>query len=205
MSFQNLITIESEIPVKGKIHGVREGTILRAALPKDIIFVDSLRKKEASALGFIPKVHYDNIVENRPINGLAAHRHSELIVTEDNKQLTGFSLISYTADLAKIVQICVQRDARRWHRALLMIDHIEAEAKKRVKRGVTARVAYDLESNIFWKAVGYTVVDKVVSTWLGRRSSSSKRPLFIYEKLFETANKEFKKADWKIVLSDDEE
>jgi predicted GNAT superfamily acetyltransferase len=157
-------------------------TILRDALPTDIKYIDSLRKKEGSALGFIPVANYESVAMKAPVAGRLRHLYSTLMVTEDEGDLTGFCYTSFAENKAHIFQIVVQEDARRWQRALLMEGAVEAEAKKRGKTHLTCRVAYDLESNFFWRAIGFVVIAQTTSTWLNQKESQSKRPIIVYEK-----------------------
>jgi hypothetical protein len=159
-------------------------TILRDGIGSDFLFMDSLRKKEGSALGFIPKAVYESVLEARPVANRARHLYSRILVTVDNNDLTGFCYASYAGDFASIIQIVVQKDARRWARALLMADEIESDARRFNKKGLTCRVAYDLESNHFWRAIGYEPMQLVTSTWLNQKESKSKRPLWVYRKWF---------------------
>src|SRR3990167_1799892 len=159
------------------------GTVVKDATPKDWLYIDSLRKKEGGALGFIPKSVYVSILERNRAGGRARYLYSRLLVTVDNDDLTGFCYVSYAEQWAKIFQIVVQCDARRWHRALMMASVVEGDAERFGKQGVACRVAYDLESNWFWRAMGYTPVKQVISTWLNQRESKSRRPLWEYRKL----------------------
>lgn len=161
-------------------------TQLRDATGDDFLYIDSLRKKEGSALGFIPKDAYLSVLNRAVVGNRARYRYARIIVTVDNGDLTGFCYVSYASDFASIIQIVVQNDARRWHRALMMADEIEKDAREFGKKGLTCRVAYDLESNWFWRAIGYEPVEKVTSTWLNQRESKSKRPLWVYRKWFNT-------------------
>jgi predicted GNAT superfamily acetyltransferase len=163
---------------------VAEETILRDAIPSDWLYIDSLRKKEGNALGFIPKDSYMTVLERKTIRSRDARAHlcNRVVVTTDNNDLTGFCFASFGTQYANIFQIVVQQDARRWHRALLMADEVEREAKQRGNFGIKCRVAYDLESNYFWRAIGYVPEQQVVSTWLNQRESKSKRPLWVYLK-----------------------
>jgi hypothetical protein len=161
---------------------VADETLLRDGQPNDWLFIDSLRKREGSALGFIPKDTYLSVLNRVPMANRTRYRYQRILVTIDNGDLTGFTYASYGSDWAIITQIVVQADARRWHRALLMVDEVERDAKAYGKQGITCRVAYDLESNFFWRAIGYTPVKQVTSTWLNQRESKSKRPLWVYRK-----------------------
>jgi hypothetical protein len=159
-------------------------TVLRDGLPSDWLYIDSLRKREGNALGFVPKDLYMAILEQRPIRERDAkvHLNNRVLVTVDNGDLTGFCYCGFPRAYASIFQIVVQSDARRWYRAMLMVDEVEREAKRRGNWGIKCRVAYDLESNHFWKAIGYVPLRQVVSTWLNQRESKSKRPLWLYLK-----------------------
>ena len=157
-------------------------TTLRDALPGDFGYIDSLRKKEGNALGFIPKGAYEGIIGKYSADGRARWKYSRLMVTVDNGDLTGFCYVSYAGEMAKIFQIVVQEDARRWQRALMMADQVEKDAVSFGKTGISCRVAYDLESNFFWRAIGYVPLKQGTSTWLNQKESKSKRPLWHYEK-----------------------
>jgi predicted GNAT superfamily acetyltransferase len=152
-------------------------TLVRDACLKDWSYIESLRRKEGHALGFIPKGAYLSILERQQIDVHHRYLSSRILVTVDNQDLTGFCYASYAGDYAKIFQIVVQEDARRWHRALKMVETVEEDARRYGKLGVTCRVAFDLESSFFWRAIGYMPVKQVTSTWLNQRESKSKRPL----------------------------
>ncbi len=164
--------------------GIREGTILREGTWADWLPLDSLRKKEGAALGFIPKAVYESVLTRTRVANRDRWKYQDVIVTEDNADFTGFCMTSYAKDLANVFQIVVRQDARRWHRALLMIDSVEDKAKRLGKKGITCRVAQDLESNFFWTAIGYSVQGLVTSTWLNQTESQSKRQLYVYVKKF---------------------
>lgn len=164
----------------------QSSTILRIGYSNDIKFIDSLRKKEGNALGFIPLDVYISILERCTTgNGKLARdrwKYCDILITEDNGEQTGYCFVSYSSPIAKIVQIVVRNDARRWHRALLMINKVEKDAISFGKHSIEARVAYDLESNYFWNAIGFIPEMQTVSTWLNQRESKSKRPLILYKK-----------------------
>ena len=60
---------------------------------------------------------------------------------------------------------------------------VEKETRERQLWSIKCRVAYDLESNWYWKAIGYTPVENTISTWLNQKESKSKRPIIVYEKM----------------------
>ena len=157
-------------------------TVLREAAPKDLLYIDSLRKKNGAALGFIPKAAYESVVYRQRIGGRDRWKYARLLVTVDGDDLTGFCYASCAKEVVTIFQVVVQEDARRWHRALLMADEIERWSRALPRPGITCRVTYDLEANLFWRAIGYHPIKQVISTWLNQRESKSKRPLWEYYK-----------------------
>lgn len=166
------------------ILAVRDGTLLREGTWADWLPLDSLRKKEGAALGFIPKAVYESVLTRTRVANRDRWKYQDVLVTEDNADFTGFCMTSYAKPLAHIFQIVIRADARRWHRALLMLDAVEEKARRLGKDGLTCRVAKDLEANWFWNACGYSVKEEVTSTWLNQVESQSKRVLNIYEKRF---------------------
>ncbi len=157
-------------------------TQLRDGREHDFGYIDSLRKKEGSALGFLPRDAYTSVLEQRRVHNRDRYKYQKVWVTEDNGDLTGFCYASFSDDPATIIQIVVQDDARRWHRAMMMETAVVDEARSRGLSSIKCRVAFDLESNWYWKAIGYTAIATVTSTWLNQRESQSKRPIVIYQK-----------------------
>ena len=157
-------------------------TFVREAKPEDFQYIESLRRKEGSALGFVPKGAYESVLEKRRVANRDRFKYQKLWVTEDNGDLTGFCYASFSQNPASIIQIVVQEDARRWHRAILLECQVEQEARERQLWIIKARVAYDLESNWYWKAIGYIPIEQTTSTWLNQKESKSKRPIIVYEK-----------------------
>lgn len=163
---------------------IRDGTLLRHGSWDDWLPLDSLRKKEGAALGFIPKAVYESVLTGTRVANRDRWKYQDVLITQDNGEMTGFCMTSYAKPYANIFQIVVRADARRWHRALMMADAVESKAKTLNKEGVTCRVAVDLESNFFWSAIGFSIEGQTISTWLNQGESQSKRPLNIYRKQF---------------------
>jgi predicted GNAT superfamily acetyltransferase len=159
-----------------------ESTIIRDAALSDFPYIDALRKREGSALGFLPKDAYLSVLTKTRIHNRDRWKYQRVWVTEDNGDLTGFCYASFTDDPATIIQIVVQDDARRWHRAMMMEEAVTEEAEKRSLSTIKCRVAVDLESNFYWRAIGYVPVSTEISTWLNQRESKSKRPIIVYQK-----------------------
>jgi GNAT superfamily N-acetyltransferase len=157
-------------------------TTIRHAVLADLPAIEALRRADKDALGFVPKQKYEHIVNRTSDRGRERWKYEWLIVAEDNEDLTGFFLAGFHRDGAKGQQLCVRQDARRMERALMLVDFIEAEARRRGAPRIRHRVAADIEANFFWQAAGYTPIAMTTSTWLNVRESISRRPLLIYDK-----------------------
>jgi hypothetical protein len=174
------------IPTPGKIITTASfGTTLRYGSSLDALFIDSSRKADHDALGFLPYCVYEGVLAEKESFSRHKYRSSEILITEDNADRTGWILTNYgSRDWAKIVQIWTRPDARRFNRAWIMVQQVERKAIALGKKGVTCRVAFDLESNAFWKTIGYHPINLVASTFLNRSPSKNQRPIWIYERRF---------------------
>ena len=161
-------------------------TSIRPGASLDFIYIDSLRKTEGNALGFIPKDVYISVLEKRRYANRDRHHYQNIYLTEDNGERTGYCYYSVSGPIVDIIQIAVQQDARRWHRALMLVNQVINDSINLQKTGIKARVAIDLESNEFWKGIGFVPMKVVTSTWLNQKESKSKRPLVIYFKPLQT-------------------
>lgn len=157
-------------------------TNLRLGTFGDFSYIDSLRKKEGSALGFLPKDAYTSVLERRRVAERDRWKYQKIWIVEDDGDMTGYCYASFHKNPATIIQIVVQEDARRWHRAMMLEDAVEQETRDRGLSEIKCRVAYDLESNFYWKAIGYIPVETTTSTWLNQKESKSKRPIIVYNK-----------------------
>jgi hypothetical protein len=155
-------------------------TILRPGKTEDWNYIDSLRKRESHSLGFIPKNSYLSVLSKVSDGVRKRYEYTKINVVEDNGDLTGFCYASFHEIVARIQQIVVQEDARRWYRASMLENAVRQEAINNKCVGITCRVAFDLESNFFWRAMGYIPVREITSTWLNQKESKSKRPLWVY-------------------------
>lgn len=157
-------------------------TIIREANINDFNYIESLRRKNSSALGFIPKNVYLSILQKKRIDNRDRWWYSKIWVTEDNRDLTGFCYVSFANDPVNIFQVVIQEDARRWHRACMLENKVFQESLKNGFTKIKCRVAYDLDANFYWKALGYKPIITKISTWLNQKESKTKRQIILYEK-----------------------
>ena len=163
--------------------------IIRFAKEDDLKYINHLSKLESKSLGFIPNPAYLSA-----ITGIKTGKrwslicNDKLFVCECNGDLVGFCLASFghkhtnvMTRQGKIAQICLQTDARMLQRGRLLLDSVVDYGESIFTFNWTCGCADDLESNIFWKAMGWKKVGqrKGISsknTW----KQTSKRYINIY-------------------------
>jgi GNAT superfamily N-acetyltransferase len=164
-----------------------EKTVIREALIEDIKYVVSLSKKESFSLGFIPKMAYESA-----ITGIKTGKrwspvcNDKLFICSCNDDLVGFCLASFGRKnsiykTGKIAQICLQEDARKLERGKLLLNAVIEWGKKINTLAFNAGCADDLESNFFWRAMGWEKIGMRFgighkNTWV----QTSKRKINIY-------------------------
>lgn len=124
-------------------------TKVRCAELHDLIYITSLARKESQQIGFIPRQRWEKTI-------LGINVNQQMYVATDNNDLTGFAYTSIFRRKARIFQICIQEDARRWKRANLIVAKFLTLAKMNDCVSCQMRVAADIEANHFWKAMGFT-------------------------------------------------
>jgi GNAT superfamily N-acetyltransferase len=129
-----------------------EPVAVRRATAADLRYVSSLSGVENKTLGFIPDDAYGQAVDGRR----PGHR---VWLAEVNDDPVGFLYLSpgEPGGSAKILQVAVQRDARRLDYARALVEAAEAHARLTQRPAVTCRVASELEATAFWDALGYAL------------------------------------------------
>jgi len=161
---------------------------VRAAKISDLPYIVDLSKKESKCLGFIPKMAYESA-----ITGIKTGKrwsnvcNDKLFVIECNGDLVGFCLASFGKPNAinkqgKIAQIVLQSDARKIDRGRLLLDAVVEYGYTRFVVGWSCGCAEDLESNLFWRAMGWFHVGQRkgishTNTW----KQTSKRTINLYK------------------------
>ena len=131
--------------------------VVRNAVAQDAPFIDKLQKENSYAVGFIQKTIWDKYV-------FGGERNFFVLICEANNDPVGYTLVTpgkTIGDNVKIQQIAVRNDARRLHYGLLLIDCIKEFCEKFNRMGAQLRCRTDLESNAFWKSMGF----QLYGTW----------------------------------------
>ncbi|MDD5503316.1 MAG: GNAT family N-acetyltransferase [Candidatus Thermoplasmatota archaeon] len=123
----------------------------RTAIQKDRMFIDKLQKENSYAVGFIQSTIWDNYV-------FGGERNFFVLICEKNDDPVGYTLVTpgrTAGDFVKIQQIAVRQDARRLHYGSMLIGVIRKYCQLRQRMGARLRCRQDLESNNFWRALGF--------------------------------------------------
>ena len=124
---------------------------VRTATIKDAFLIDKLQKENSYAVGFIQKSIWDKYV-------FGGERNFVVFICESNNDAVGYVLITPgkgAYKYAKIQQIAVRNDARRLHYGTALLDVCRQFCEQFHRVGFTLRCRQDLESNKFWKALGF--------------------------------------------------
>jgi len=130
---------------------------VRTSTDADMLLIDKLQKENSYAVGFIQRTIWDKYVFGGERNFIA-------LVCEANNDAVGYVLITpgNIMGYGKIQQIAVRNDARRLHYGIALIDVCRQFCEMFNRKGFTLRCRIDLESNLFWKALGFEHYD----TWI---------------------------------------
>jgi len=128
---------------------------VRTATAADRNFIDKMQKENSFAVGFIQSTIWDNYV-------FGGGRNFMVFICEKNLDMVGYVLLTPgrgAFSYAKIQQIAIREDARRLDYGSALIAVVKDFCNTFNRLGVTLRCRIDLESNRFWRALGFTLYD----------------------------------------------
>jgi len=128
---------------------------VRTATAADKKFIDKLQKENAYAIGFIQNTIWDKYV-------FGGERNFMVFICEKNLDHVGYVLLTPGRGIdtyAKIQQIAVREDARRLDYGTALLAVVKDFCNTFGRIGVTLRCRVDLESNFFWKSLGFRLYD----------------------------------------------
>jgi GNAT superfamily N-acetyltransferase len=131
----------------------KDDLTVRTATVKDKAFIDKLQKDNSYAVGFIQSTVWDKYV-------FGGERNFVVFICEKNDDMVGYVLLTpgrKAYSYAKVQQIAVREDARRLDYGSALIAVVRDFCNMFDRMGVTLRCRIDLESNNFWKALGFSL------------------------------------------------
>lgn len=131
---------------------------VRLARAGDLSYIDAQRRRESESIGFLPAACYEAYVTGR---GEYARPNHRIWIAAVNGDQVGFLYASpgRFAGPARIIQICIQRDARRIEYGRALVEQAEDYATSIGRTAVGAHVAADIEAGAFWDAMQYPIHD----------------------------------------------
>jgi GNAT superfamily N-acetyltransferase len=126
--------------------------IVRTSKASDWKFVDKLQKENSGAVGFIQDTIWSKYV-------WGGERNFVVLICEMNLDPVGYVLMTPgrgAETYGKIQQIAVRQDARRLEYGTALINVAKQFCHDFSRAGFTLRCRTDLESNFFWRAIGFT-------------------------------------------------
>lgn len=129
----------------------KDDLTVRNAREIDIAFIDKLQRDNSFAVGFIQRTIWDKYV-------FGGERNFVVFICEKNEDTVGYVLITPgkgAYSYVKIQQIAVREDARRLDYGSALIAVVKDFCQSFGRKGATLRCRTDLDSNKFWKALGF--------------------------------------------------
>jgi GNAT superfamily N-acetyltransferase len=125
---------------------------VRTAIAGDAPFIDKLQRENAFAVGFIQSTIWDKYV-------FGGERNFFVLLCEANNDPVGYTLVTpgKMNGFVRIQQIAVRDDARRLQYGSALLDVIRQFCNEQGRRGARLRCRVDLESNGFWRALGFSL------------------------------------------------
>lgn len=127
--------------------------VVRTAVKKDEAFIEKLQRENSYAIGFIPNTYWDTAV-------FEGNKNSVLLICLKNDDPVGYVYMTpgkSAHTYAKIQQIAVREDARRLDYGSALLHVVRDFCNTYDRLGVTLRCRIDLESNKFWRALGFNL------------------------------------------------
>jgi GNAT superfamily N-acetyltransferase len=178
---------------------------VRTSTIKDILLIDKLQKENSFAVGFIQKTVWEKYV-------FGGERNFVVFICESNKDAVGYVLITPGKGpykYAKIQQIAVRNDSRRLHYGTALLDVCKQFCETFHRIGFTLRCRQDLESNNFWKSLGfqnYGVWEKNKVNHVGFKASDdinlwkielNKNIITLFDDFYDNDLQLFTKSSWE--------
>ena len=129
----------------------KDDLVVRNSTIQDQLFIDKLQKDNAFAVGFIQRTIWEKYV-------FGGERNFVVFVCEKNNDPVGYILLTPglgVGSYVKIQQIAVRDDARRLDYGSALIAVVKEFCNTFNRAGATLRCRIDLESNKFWKSLGF--------------------------------------------------
>jgi hypothetical protein len=114
---------------------------------QDLIYIDSLQRKNAEELAFYPRQVFEREIEN-----------SRILLAWINGDPVGYLYRGALGSVCRVHQACIQYDARGYLYGAALVRHLEALCTAANVLTISLRCGSDIAANGFWKAMGFDCV-----------------------------------------------
>ena len=129
---------------------------VRPACASDLVYVDSLQRKNAEELSFYPRIVFEREIEK-----------SRVLLAEINGDPVGYIYHGAFGVVCRIHQACIQYDARGYLYGAALVRHLTTLCEAARVSTISLRCGSDIAANGFWKTMGFSCV--AVTPGGGRR------------------------------------
>lgn len=117
------------------------------AIADDLIYIDSLQKKNAEELSFYPRLVFEREIINQRI-----------LLARVNNEPAGYLYHGALAATLRIHQACIQYDLRGQLYGAALVNWLVALGRAAFSLKISLRCGSDIEANRFWKKMGFSCV-----------------------------------------------
>jgi len=128
--------------------------MIYTATLEDLREMDSLRRANQEAVGFVPMSKWEWHIETRP---------NTLLCMREEGEITGYIYWTPGLPVSHIQQLVVREDVRRWERGTNLVQRAIHLMEHPGRYGVTCRCRVDLEATLFWEALGFELIRQEAS------------------------------------------
>ena len=121
-----------------------DNLIVENATERDLLYVDSLQRKNAEELAFYPRQVFEREIQN-----------SRIILARVNGEPAGYIYYGALGHTCKIHQACIQYDLRGQLYGAEIVRYLLKLADLYNVLAVTLRCGSDIAANDFWMAMGF--------------------------------------------------
>jgi hypothetical protein len=113
---------------------------------RQVLYCDSLAKKNSEALSFIPRPMLERYADS-----------GQILMAFENGEPCGFLIFGNGWPILRVYQACIQYDARRRASGRQLIHRLVNIADRRQCGAISLWCASDLDSNSFWRECGFSL------------------------------------------------
>lgn len=121
-----------------------ENIIVTPAIKTDLLYIDSLQRKNAEELSFYPSQVFEREIVNK-----------RLLLAKVNNEPAGYLYHGAFGPIVKIHQACIQYDLRGKLYGAELVRLLIKIAEQKKSMSITLRCGSDIEANGFWKTMGF--------------------------------------------------